>query len=134
MSLDDIILISIELSIPVVGGILFIAPIAIFVYSLMKKRKKLFIGACVAVFLEAMLILFWASHKTYYKYNEWWIVGKSEEEIVERYGEFDKKWGKSKAYYIHLDNAWDLPPYLYYIEFDSAGIATKVYVDLAPGG
>ena len=53
VSLDDIILISIELSIPVVGGILFIAPIAIFVHSLMKKRKKLFIGACVAVFFRS---------------------------------------------------------------------------------
>ena len=102
----------------------------------MKKRKKLFIGACVAVFLEAMLILFWASHKTYYKYNEWWIVGKSEEEIVERYGEFDKSWGKSKAYFTYVDNGWIMPDYqehYYHIEFDSTGIATKVYDGLAPG-
>ena len=78
MNLDDIILIIIL----VVGGILFVAPIAIFIYSLMKKRKKLLLGACVAIFIEALFILFWASHQTYYKYNDWWIVGKTEEERI----------------------------------------------------
>ena len=64
MNLGDIIIIIIL----VVGGILFVAPLP-FIYSLMKKRKKLLIGACAAIFIEAMFILFWASHQTYYKYN-----------------------------------------------------------------
>ena len=132
MNLGDIFFIMIL----VVGGILFVAPITIFIYSLMKKRKKLLLGACVAIFIEALFILFWASHQTYYKYNDWWIVGKTEEEIVERYGEFDEIWGKSKAYFIYVDNGWIMPDHqhhFYHIEFDSTGIATKVYDGLAPG-
>lgn len=114
-----------------------IAPGIIAIYSLLKKKKKFLVGACAAILMETVLVLFLASHQTYYKYNDWWIVGKTEEEIVERYGEFDMCWGSSKAYFIYVDNGWVMPdhqPHYYYIEFDDAGIATEVYESLAPGG
>lgn len=117
--------------------LVLIAPWGLAVYCLIKKKKRLLIGAIVVILVQAALILFLASHSTYYKYNDWWIVGKTEAEIVERYGEFDLTWGDSKAYFIYEDNSWVMPDHLdhyYYIRFDETGIAIEVYDAVAPGG
>lgn len=88
----------------------------------------------VLITCGCMLII---SHSTYYKYNDWWIVGRSKEEIRERYGEFDISCGRARGYYIYYDDKMIMPDQLehyYWIEFDENGAAKKVYDAPTPGG
>lgn len=76
------------------------------------------------------------THSTHYKYNDSWIIGKTLEEIQERYGEFDLKLDTKKAYYVGAEDYGIDPSYIdfyYYITFKD-DIATDVYVDAQPGG
>lgn len=102
----------------------------------MRNKKKvicivlfvLLLSSCVASFL---------SHSTYYKYNDWWIIGRSYDEIVKRYGEFDYDNGREKGYYIGKDDGPIMPSHqdiYYWVWFDENGIATKVCIANAPGG
>ena len=99
-----------------------------------KKRKKIIVLISVIAIIVAILI-FHSYHPTYWKYNDIWIIGKTSDEITDRYGEFDTWWGNAKAYEIgeSLDDyIWRKymggPPYKYYcIRFDENGYAQKVY-------
>jgi hypothetical protein len=50
----------------------------------------------------AISVFLYFSRRIYWKYDDQWIIGKREWEIVERYGEFDyeTKPGARKGYYI----------------------------------
>ena len=54
------------------------------------KRKILISVICVAVILALSIGVFCYFHPTHYKFNDRFIIGKTEEDIVERYGEFTK--------------------------------------------
>lgn len=102
----------------------------------MKIKKRIIIIPIIA-FLLIGITLFLLSHQTYYKYNDWWVIGKSMAEIEERYGEFDIELGSRKGYFIYTDNSWVMPDHLdhyYYIKFDENGIATEVSDGVQPGG
>lgn len=77
---------------------------------------------------------FWFSNKYpelydfYFKYNDEWVIGKTSEEIIEKYGNFDSHRelsldGDGYHYYILLDHwSWQ---YILQIIFED-NIATKV--------
>lgn len=101
------------------------------------KIKKCIIIISAIVLLIVGAILYLLSHQTYYKYNDWWVIGKTMSEIEERYGEFDIEQGSQIGYFIYTDNGWIMPDHLdhyYYIEFDENGIATEVLDSVQPGG
>ena len=55
-------------------------------------KKKIFITSiCVLVVLVVSIGMFWYYHPTHYRYNDRFILGNTEENIVERYGDFSKK-------------------------------------------
>ena len=87
-------------------------------------------------------VLFYASHSTYYRYNDWEILKSSVYEVQEKYGDFDlgeirEGYSGTVAYYIYKDNGPIMPDHLdhyYYMEYDEDGIIYKVYNGCAPGG
>ena len=92
--------------------------------------------------LFSMLTVFVASHSTYYKFNDWTIVGSNISMVQQKYGDFDlgavtdNKAGKV-AYYTYTDNGPIMPDHLkhyYYIEYDESGLINKVYDACQPGG
>lgn len=104
--------------------------------------KKPVIFHLVSVVLLGCAVLFAVSHGTYYKYNDWYILGNDINKVVERYGSFDKgsvKIDKSGSirYYIYEDNGPIMPDYLSYyycIDYDENGIVYKVEVRASEGG
>ncbi|MCL2108849.1 MAG: hypothetical protein FWH20_05835 [Oscillospiraceae bacterium] len=54
-----------------------------------KKYKKVIIISIIIVAITAFIGLFIASHSTYFKYNDWWIIGQNAEKIEARYGQFE---------------------------------------------
>lgn len=101
----------------------------------MKIKKK---AICIVLaLLLVSCVMFFLSHKTYYKYNDWWIIGRSYDEVVKRYGEFDCEYGLEKGYYIGKDNSIVMSShqdYYYWMSFNENGIITEVYIAAKPGG
>lgn len=106
-----------------------------------KKIVKTIVVFAISLGLLITIIIFEQSHRTYYKYNDAWIIGNSVEKVEERYGSFDlgevKEWiSGTVAYYIYVDDGI-LPDYgkhYYYLEYDESGIVYNVEDSLAPGG
>ena len=125
----------------VIGGIVSV------VLLIGRKRKKksiksTVISLVISIFLLAVLILFIASHSTYYKYNDWVILQSNIYAVQQKYGKFDlgtirdNQAGKV-AYYIYTDNGPIMPDHLkhyYYMEYDEWGVINKVYESCQPGG
>jgi len=101
--------------------------------SKMKKKisKRIIIFILIFILLIG-IVIFRMSHNIYYKYNDWWVIGRTQEEIEERYGEFDIKDEESAKYfmYIYSDYILGVPetPYYYEILFDKSGIAYEVRI------
>ena len=104
--------------------------------------KKPVIFHLVSVVLLGCAVIFAVSHGTYYKYNDWYILGNDINKVVERYGKFDKgsveiDRSGSIRYYIYEDNGPIMPNYLdyyYCIDYDENGIVYKVEVRASEGG
>lgn len=65
-----------------------------------------------------------------------WIMGKTADEIVERYGQPDI-WTSTKfGYDIGPAQQWLYPNVnnYYYVKFNENGFADSTYVDIQPGG
>ena len=125
----------------VIGGI---ASVVLLIGRKRKKKsiKSTVISLVISIFLLAVLILFIASHSTYYKYNDWTILQSNIRVVQQKYGDFDlgtirdNQAGKV-AYYIYTDNGPIMPDHLkhyYYMEYDEWGIIYKVYESCQPGG
>ena len=102
----------------------------------MKNRKKV-IHIVIFLLLLSSCVVFFVSHRTYLKYNDWCIIGRSYDEIVERYGEFDRDYIGMRGYYIGKDKSPVMNSHqdmYYWIEFDENDIATEVFVNTLPGG
>ena len=54
------------------------------------KKKILLSAICTIILLVVSIGIFRYYHPTHYKFNDRFIIGKTEEDIVERYGEFTK--------------------------------------------
>ena len=126
--------------------LLFILIGAIVQLKIRKRKQKSIKYAVVSIvtsiFLIFSLVLFIASHSTYYKYNDWAILVGNIHAVQNKYGDFDlgsiedHKAGRV-AYYIYTDNGPIMPDYLdhyYYIEYDVWGVVDKVYEAGHPGG
>ena len=54
-------------------------------------KKKILLSAICTIFLLVLSVdIFHYYHPTHYKFNDRFVIGKTEEDIVERYGEFAK--------------------------------------------
>lgn len=105
----------------------------------MKIRKKAFKIVIIIILLIVVVLvsLYFISHSTYYKYNDWWIIGNSYKDVEEKYGEFDREYTYKKAYYIETDSSIIMPshhPQYYWMVHDENGIITDVYISTLPGG
>lgn len=99
------------------------------------KKKVTIIAAVLMCAVGAVLFL--VSHKTDLGYNDWFVIGSTEKEITDRYGSFDKEYGKTKGYCIGKDDSAVMPshqPMYYWITFDDSGKAKSVEKETAPGG
>ena len=124
----------------------FLLIIGIIVCKVRMKRKtdgkNSLIVKRILMLVLVVTVLFWASHSTYYLYNDWAILNHSVYDVQERYGNFDL--GKISdghagrvAYFIYKDNGPIMPDHLdhyYYMEYDENGIIYKVYEGCAIGG
>ncbi|MDE6251387.1 MAG: hypothetical protein K2M78_01935 [Lachnospiraceae bacterium] len=102
-----------------------------------KFTKKLIVIILILVILQIVILIVYFSHSTYWKYNDWWIVGNDIDNVEKRYGEFDFDYGNRKAYYIGKDDAMIMPshsPQYYWMELDDNGIVTQVYIAGPIGG
>ena len=97
--------------------------------------KKYIIGISIILFL---IIIFVISHKTYYKYNDWWIIGKNISDVQKKYGTFNKQFNSNTScYYIYTNDGPIMPdhlPYYYCMEYDENQIIKKVYKSGPLGG
>ncbi|MFV0478985.1 MAG: hypothetical protein ACK5LZ_00225 [Anaerorhabdus sp.] len=104
----------------------------------MGKNKKILLSVVLLALVVGFAFYFNIKDRVYWKYDDEWIIGKSEEEIIERYGEFDDyflRFNTTKGYYINDFDDWgpDYPIY-YYIDFNDDNEATKVSVGGPIGG
>ena len=103
------------------------------------KQKKIVIISAIIVTLVIICAVFYAARE---KYSENWIIGKSRDEIEERYGEFDLNFNSIAAYKLPedpLDSIWSYymggdPVNYYYIKFNEKGAAEETYTGPYPGG
>ncbi|MBQ9990960.1 MAG: hypothetical protein IJP31_08475 [Lachnospiraceae bacterium] len=105
-------------------------------------NKAVVVSAGINFLLLVATVLYVSSHSTYYKYNDWAILGSNIYTIEQKYGEFDL--GKitagqkgQVAYYIYTDNGPIMPDHLdhyYYIAYDEQGVVYCVWESLQPGG
>lgn len=108
-----------------------------------RKHKKKSVKSVAALFVTNIilliaLILFKASHSTYYKYNDWLILQSNIYMIEQKYGVFDlgtinENQAGRAAYYIYTDGRSDDQHY-YYMEYDVWGVVYKVYEACQPDG
>ena len=101
-------------------------------FSWIKRHK--FVSIMIVCLI--ILILFYITHPTYYKYSDNWIIGKTIEEVEKRYGKFDIITDNYVAYYIYTDNTGFLPDHLkhyYYMKYKN-NIIYEVYEACQPGG
>ena len=75
-----------------------------------------------------------------FDFDDEWILGNTVENVRERYGEFDTEWTyhyQSVGYRLGMGRPADMDgvfPFYYYMDYDSDGIVTKVYVSYDPRG
>ena len=100
------------------------------------KKIRTYITALTVLSIFAGGLLFIFSHGTCLGYNDWLVVGKTYEEVEERYGDFDREYGHKKGYYIGRDQSIFLSnnlPLYYWMVCDDSGVVTDVYVGTRPG-
>jgi hypothetical protein len=96
----------------------------------------------VLLLVVAMLFTLFACARKHYdetniheKYDKEWIIGKSREKIIRRYGAFNREYTsntdkKLGAYYVNYENYGIDPSYIhdtYFIVFDDDNIAIDAY-------
>ena len=74
-----------------------------------------------------------------FDYDDEWILGNSLENVKGRYGEFDTEltYHQRVGYRLGMGRPSDIDgvfPFYYYMDYDSDGIVTKVYVSYDPRG
>lgn len=128
------------LAIVAVGILVVVLPIALIVYGIVKKKRRLTVitsvvtGLCVAAVCVYQLLF-----PTHYPYVDLWVNGRQREAIVEKYGEPDYENGKTIGYCIGRDNGFfggmsSNNDFYYYIYFDEDGTACEVEKRIQFGG
>lgn len=99
------------------------------------KKKIIISSICAVVVLALSIGIYWYDHPTHYKFNDRFIVGNTEEKIIEKYGEFSKERRNDDgeiqyATYMVRDNTPDLimsyDNSLWYEIYFENGIAVQV--------
>ena len=54
------------------------------------NKKIIFILIYTHIILLLLIAVYWYYHPTHYKFNDRFIIGKTAEKIIEKYGEFSK--------------------------------------------
>lgn len=116
----------------------------LFIIHRIKKQsiRTIIISIAAEAVLLLSVIIYYMSHSTYYKYNDWSILQSNIHMVEQKYGEFDLGEVRDNekgrvAYYIYIDNGPVMPDYLkhyYYMEYDEWGIIYNVYEACQPGG
>ncbi len=89
------------------------------------------VTVAIIILFIVSVILFYASHHTSLRYNDWWIVGNNISNVEARYGKYDIDTGRIAAYYLYN---FDTNDYYYYMYYDSDGIITRVETGIQIGG
>lgn len=103
----------------------------------MQNKSKLTL-CLLFLAMFALSVFLYFSRRIYWKYDDQWIIGKREWEIVQRYGEFDYETnpGARKRYYIGQENHFfetHRKKLYYFILFDNNNRAKKVVIGGQPG-
>ncbi len=114
-------------------GLLLLTPIVMLIYGLVKNNKKIVkINACIVLLVAFFIGGYYLLFPTHYPYMDLWIIGKTEAEIVEKYGEpyigydsYDRTIGYQTGSYAFLGE-----PYYYYIHFDETGKAVNCEISI----
>jgi len=105
-----------------------------------KKRKTILITSAITLSIIIIVGIYWCMHPTHYLYNDSWIIGKNETQIIDRYGAFDEyiEIGFSDEFergYLVKPVTYDpwfhdpIAPEYYMIYFDENGIAYDVGIE-----
>jgi len=122
-----------DYGIVILGGLVTIVFLIVMCRSIARKKKKWAVVSAVIMGLTIVPTITWCIlFPTAYPYMDLWVLGKTEEQIVEKYGEpdygTDQDWQHDEiAYYtryIFLD------PEYYVITFNEEGKAIYVREDL----
>ena len=54
------------------------------------NKKIIFILIYTLIILLLLIAVYWYYHPTHYKFNDRFIIGKTAEKIIQKYGEFSK--------------------------------------------
>ena len=105
-------------------------------YMRLYMKKKILLSAiCTVIVLALSIGVFYYYHPTHPKFNDRFIIGKTEENIIQRYGEFTNLRCKESGeiicgtYMIHDDTPELIMSYddsLWYEIYFENGIATKI--------
>ena len=105
------------------------------------KKKWIIIGTILLLMVTIISVMSYYASRVHWKYNDKWIIGQTKEEIIERYGEFDRDFSNTyKGYFLYRDDksfmglSGNGVNMYYYIIFDENDIAIKVYVGGTTGG
>lgn len=112
----------------------------------MKNNKKTIVAIAITItviLIIALIGVYWYTHPTHYLYEDRWIIGKTADQIEQRYGSYDDN---SETIYGLLikrycvkpgrTDGWGNPiwPEYYTIFFDEDGKAYKVEIVLGGEG
>jgi len=99
------------------------------------KKKILISFICAVAGLVILIGIFWHYHPTHYKYNDRFILGNTEESIIEKYGDFSREFRNKSGeitcgVYMIRDNTPELimsyDDSLWYEVYFESGIAVEV--------
>jgi hypothetical protein len=90
---------------------------------------------CLSVLLTSCAPRRYDESNIHKLYDREWIIGKTEAEIIRRYGKFKRVYGldgggHQGSYYVNYENWGPDPSYIhdtYFIEFDENGVAVDAY-------
>lgn len=99
---------------------------------LRRKKKNMIILPSSIIIISILLligsVLYIESHATFFRYNDWYIVGNSKEKVEDKYGIFHFDYiendGSGVAVYKGVD--WSE---LYCMKYNEQGIITSVYME-----
>ena len=106
---------------------------------ILKHKAMVIIIAIIAILISCAAI-YWYYHPKYWRYNDRWIIGRTYDEVVERYGEFDVTYGiiyetrLTGAYFLYQYGGTDITRRYYYVGFDINGVADRISTGGPVGG